>query len=269
MGRPIGTQEVQEIEARYRQGDSVKAIGAAIGRAPGVVHRVLQRSGVPTRSTSGRARRDLTANERGQAVALYGAGASIPAIARQFACSVSLVTDVLIAGGVTLRRRGGQPKVSQAKRAAILAAWEDGLSATAISARLKTSSSTVKSVVIDAGLTWETRLRSGSESPSWKGGKIALARGYQAVHVPRDSPYRAMANGNGYVAEHRLVMATALGRALEQHETVHHINGDRADNRLENLQLRSGRHGKGVAMTCLDCGSHNIASEPLSDPKVA
>ncbi len=41
------------------------------------------------------------------------------------------------------------------------------------------------------------------------------------------------------VGVHRLVMERQLGRSLLPKETVHHINGDRGDNRLENLELWS------------------------------
>jgi len=48
-----------------------------------------------------------------------------------------------------------------------------------------------------------------------------------------------MADIDGYVFEHRLIMAQHIGRPLSKEEHIHHINGNRQDNRIENLQIVS------------------------------
>lgn len=72
----------------------------------------------------------------------------------------------------------------------------------------------------------------GPAHPLYKG-PVRHRSGYIRMRV-LGHPY-AMADG--YVFEHRLVMEKKLGRHLLPHETVHHVNGKRDDNRIENLVL--------------------------------
>jgi len=75
----------------------------------------------------------------------------------------------------------------------------------------------------------------GKKAPGWKGGRHIYG-GYVEVWISPDSPFALMANGN-HIVEHRLVMAKHLNRCLESWEIVHHINGIKTDNRIENLEL--------------------------------
>lgn len=81
----------------------------------------------------------------------------------------------------------------------------------------------------------------GSKHPCWKGGKIKDTQGYTRIYTPKDP----RANCGRYLKEHTIVMEKFLGRQLTKYETIHHKNGNRTDNRIENLELWDKSHPYG------------------------
>ncbi len=98
---------------------------------------------------------------------------------------------------------------------------------------------------------------SGENSSSWKGGRQNNGDGYITIKLQPDDFFYPMADKRGYVLEHRLVVAKALGRCLQSWEIVHHKGQrytgieNRSDNRYpENLELtirgsHTREHSKG------------------------
>lgn len=77
------------------------------------------------------------------------------------------------------------------------------------------------------------RNKRGSLSHFWKGGRNKIRDGYIEIYAP-EHPF---ARGKKYIREHRLIMEKHLGRYLQPWEQIHHKNGIKDDNRIENLEL--------------------------------
>lgn len=114
----------------------------------------------------------------------------------------------------------------------------------------KSLSSEHRAAIAKAGMgkrpTEETRIKlseskKGTNHPRWCGNRRKTKSGYIEIRIPQ----HPNAGAFGFVLEHRLVMENNLGRYLSKEEKVHHINGVRDDNRIENLKLISqSEHAK-------------------------
>lgn len=100
----------------------------------------------------------------------------------------------------------------------------------------KTSRNKIK--IADKRVTKETRKKMSNahireKNPRWKGGKFQT----DANYIYLLNPNHPNCNNMGYVPEHRLIMENHLGRYLTPEELVHHLDGDRTNNKIENLHL--------------------------------
>ena len=97
--------------------------------------------------------------------------------------------------------------------------------------------------------------------------KIIDAQGYALIYKP-DHPN---AKRGGRILEHRYVISVILGRALKKNENVHHMNGDKLDNRPENLELwetsqPSGQRVQDKAAWCIDYLIEHMEDAKRLDP---
>jgi biotin operon repressor len=201
----------------------------------------------------------VTDDQAHTAAARVLAGERMPALAAELHCGESTLRAAMRRVGYTRHDTAHRPKVMTSEMIdRMLELYEEGVSHEEIQKRLGISRYSIHYAL--------KRLNKPRRYKTW-----VNRDGYVHMTIPTVHPlypaFRAMRGDerNVNISVHRFVMAEHLGRALMPWETVHHIDGDRANNHIDNLQLRQGRHGKGSTFNCMECGSHNIIAVPLPD----
>jgi Mor family transcriptional regulator len=254
---------------------SAIAIEKQMGISRGAIYRVLHKAGISPSALheSGERKGKQGGNKQSwavmepQIIADYLGGMGYIPLAAKYKIAPKTIRRMLQRHGHVSRKRGNQGKhVAQELGEQMMADWKNGMSQNAMALKYRMHQTTIGNILRRWDIHPDMRRSRGATHGRWKSGRI-IAGGYIHVRLPQTHPwYTKMANINGYVAEHRLVMAESLGRSLEDHETVHHKNGQKMDNLLDNLQLRQGNHGKGVIYHCADCGSFNVVAQAIADP---
>lgn len=265
----------EEVVARYLAGEKVTEIALAMNVSATSIYWNLDKAGVRRRHVSGP--RKVTSEMAEQMRDEYLSGESTRSLAAKYKLGLkTVIQNIRQVNGGELRPQGSAPKhwggIREARSTIMELHGEEivrrysevGESQQAIADSLGISQAVVSRVVAKAGAS--KSFSRGPDHHSWQGGRINVAGGYVGVMADRtDDIAWPMATSLGYVPEHRFVMAHHLGRPLDPSETVHHINGVRDDNRIENLQLRQGKHGRGACYRCADCGSQNVVAVPLTE----
>ena len=88
--------------------------------------------------------------------------------------------------------------------------------------------------------------RRGTGNSNYKGGHYIDCDGYKRIRLPYNDKRN---KSHPYIGEHRMVMEKHLNRILKSIEIVHHINGNKLDNRIRNLvvtnqSIHASEHGK-------------------------
>lgn len=267
MGKPETSKAVQKkIVAMYLKTGKMVETARACGVSWPTLYRVLYAHGVERgygRKKHLERTRAVKAENEAEVMRLHQSGTTAAELAKRFSCSEWAIAKVVKDAGLRTHNRGGRHRLlSEADTAEAIRLYRDGHSCPKVAAVLGYDERTVRKSLKASGVK-VLRRPTGPKNGAWVGGRTKNGYGYWLVALSHTDPLAVMRNRSGYVLEHRLVMARSLGRVLSKHETVHHINGDRTDNRPENLQLRQGRHGKGVRHVCADCGSHNVIASPL------
>jgi hypothetical protein len=188
-------------------------------------------------------------------------GKTVKQISEKIGCSVEGVYRVLrVKNAYKPQNRSRFDETTETK---IVQEYQSNVSIQNLAEKFGCEPNTIKNVIIRSGKGIRKGARIKRQGIDYVAKPTITSHGYRMIYLFYNDPYYEMTSKHGQILEHRYVMAKHLGRILQRKETVHHMDGNRTNNNIENLQLRTGHHGPGVVHLCLNCGSKNIIATPI------
>lgn len=169
---------------------------------------------------------------------LYAEGLSAEAIAKRYGVSKPTILRNLKELNAEMRTRR---KVTPEVEALILVMAQEGYTIAQAEKALGLEATVIRECAARYGLRFRNPYHVGF---------ITTWNGYRALHKPEHPG----ADAKGYVREHILVAEAVLGRFLTAHEVVHHKDGDKTNNKPENLEVMSRREHAGHHARAGDTG---------------
>src|SRR6266511_295533 len=256
----------------YEELQSGNAVARRMNISHSAAYRLLNAAGIELPDRHGLEIQERKKKLHGEAAAAaaadYAAGMPLAQLEKKHGVGRTANVTAALDAGVPLRDRGQQPRrlSEEDVREIVRLYQEEGLSQMMIGAKFHLSQPYVGKVLKDHEIKVFSREDNcGERHPAWRGGRYTNKQGYVMVWIAPDDPMASMRSTIGYLAEHRLVVARWLGRPLTRQDTVHHVDGNRQNNDLSNLQMRCGAHGPRVAYECYDCGSQNVGPGKLKE----
>lgn len=276
MSRTVRTIPILDVVKLHHEGNTPRQIGEMYGVGEiGVRQRLISAGEYKPEIGLMKGPRGFTAKQEEQIVSEYKEGTSIYRLSVLHSTTYETIKAILIRQDIQLVSAGytsspGSKTHKDIDVVQLVREHKKGATPNQLATKHNCSTPTIRARLKKAGAY---KPRPTGQNSNAKGWHIDPS-GYKHITdkttlelFPFTETMARKPGGKGKtraIPLHRMVMAEHLGRALLPTEQVHHIDGNKLNNDISNLQLHQKQHGNGVALRCSCCGSTKLEPYELN-----